>query len=301
MLSLDDSNAQPSTPCSASIECGGRRSTLTPLVAGDFCRRAFCKSGGGPLASVSRESIMQETRHKNLARRKQELFLNNHRLCTRRAGSSVKSARRKTPAGYYSGFLSAFGFFGGRSFFAAALAEAAAPVFAEEASLPFGGAASFVFGAVAGASTGCGTAVPLSTRTFSVVVTSGCKRSSTSCSPSVRSGCSRRIFFLSMAISNWCRSSSAIVPAVIEPNSLPSSPAFTLRTSVIFERALASSLMVLNSWASRWARRWRSASRRRLLPPSTESQGPVEKDSCARNRRRPSPGRTRRQDQSPDE
>src|SRR2546430_993507 len=95
MLSLDDSNAQPSTPCSASIECGGRRSTLTALVAGDFCRRAFCKSGGGPPASVSRESIMRETRPKNLARRKQELFLNNHRLCTRRAGFYAKSGSKK--------------------------------------------------------------------------------------------------------------------------------------------------------------------------------------------------------------
>jgi len=99
--------------------------------------------------------------------------------CRKKADRSALPARRKIPSVYYSDFLSTFGFFGGRSFFAAALAEAASPVFAEEASLPFCGAASFVFGAVAGGSTGCGSAVPLSTRTFSVVVTSGCKRSST--------------------------------------------------------------------------------------------------------------------------
>src|SRR5437763_9607120 len=100
-----------------------------------------------------------------------------------------KAARRKTRSVDYSGFLSAFGFFGGRSFFAAALAEAAAPVFAEEASLLFCGAASFVFGAVAGGSTGGGSAVPLSTRTLTLVVTSVCRRRSTSCPPTVRSRC----------------------------------------------------------------------------------------------------------------
>src|SRR5256885_11743324 len=84
-----------------------------------------------------------------------------------------KAARRKTRSVDYSGFLSAFGFFGGRSFFAAALAEAAAPVFAEEASLLFCGAVSFVFGAVAGGSTSGGRARPAFTRPLTTVVISG--------------------------------------------------------------------------------------------------------------------------------
>ena len=43
----------------------------------------------------------------------------------------------------------------------------------------------------AGAATGSGKGVLLSTRTLSVVVTSACNRSSISCSPMVRMGCSR--------------------------------------------------------------------------------------------------------------
>src|SRR5256885_12723659 len=107
-----------------------------------------------------------------------------------------KAARRKTRSVDYSGFLSAFGFFGGRSFFAAALAEAAAPVFAEEASLPFGGAVSFVFGAVAGAFTRCGRARPPSARALRVVGPSGCETRPTPRAPPPPSGGSRPLFFL---------------------------------------------------------------------------------------------------------
>src|SRR6266700_7425335 len=60
MHSPGESNTHPSTPCSASIEWGGNRSTLIALVADAFCRRAFFKSGGVLPVSVSRESIMLE-------------------------------------------------------------------------------------------------------------------------------------------------------------------------------------------------------------------------------------------------
>src|ERR1039458_8146086 len=45
--SFGESSAQPSTPCSASGECGGNRSMVgraSPRAA--FCRRAFFKSAG---------------------------------------------------------------------------------------------------------------------------------------------------------------------------------------------------------------------------------------------------------------
>src|SRR2546430_10151800 len=74
--------------------------------------------------------------------------------CKKKASRSALPARRKIPTVNYSAFFSAFGFFGGRSFFAAALAGAASPVFAEAASLPFCGAAPFGFGALSGGSIG---------------------------------------------------------------------------------------------------------------------------------------------------
>ena len=39
-------------------------------------------------------------------------------------------------------------------------------------------------------------------------------------------------------MSNWCFSSSAIMPAVTEPNILPSSPALTLMTQMSLDNAL---------------------------------------------------------------
>src|SRR5688572_20597708 len=53
-----ESSTQPSTPCSASIECGGRRSTLPRPGVATFWRRVFFRSGDTPPASVSTESIM---------------------------------------------------------------------------------------------------------------------------------------------------------------------------------------------------------------------------------------------------
>src|SRR5262245_21273526 len=54
--SLGDSSTQPKTPCSASVEWGGRRSILDRSAGAAFWRRAFLKSAGGPDES-SRESI----------------------------------------------------------------------------------------------------------------------------------------------------------------------------------------------------------------------------------------------------
>src|SRR5215831_10720669 len=59
MHSFGESNMQPSTPCSASGECGGNRSRVgraSPRAA--FCRRVFFKSAVAPAVSET-ESIMQ--------------------------------------------------------------------------------------------------------------------------------------------------------------------------------------------------------------------------------------------------
>src|SRR5688572_26605659 len=53
--SLGDNITQPSTPCSASTECGGRRSVLSTSAAG-LRWRAFFKSAPLPALSVM-ESI----------------------------------------------------------------------------------------------------------------------------------------------------------------------------------------------------------------------------------------------------
>src|SRR5580658_9168781 len=47
MQSLGESRTHPSTPCSASMECGGRRSILGVSAVLDDLRRDFFKSGGG--------------------------------------------------------------------------------------------------------------------------------------------------------------------------------------------------------------------------------------------------------------
>jgi len=52
------------------------------------------------------------------------------------------------------------------------------------------------------------------------------------------------------------------------------------------ERLLANSFMVLNSWASRSARRWRSTSRRRLLAAVSGMPGPAEEIVAGVGRRR---------------
>src|SRR5882672_373630 len=56
MQSLGESSTQPSTPCSASGECGGSRSTRASVVA-SFRLRVRFKSGGPPALSAM-ESII---------------------------------------------------------------------------------------------------------------------------------------------------------------------------------------------------------------------------------------------------
>src|SRR5262245_7988517 len=46
--SFGASNAQPSTPCSASTECGGSRSTFAGSASSAFLRRAFFRSARPP-------------------------------------------------------------------------------------------------------------------------------------------------------------------------------------------------------------------------------------------------------------
>ena len=55
--SLGESSTQPSTPCSASNACGGKRSARPASCAETFRRRAFFKSGAAPALSAT-ESIM---------------------------------------------------------------------------------------------------------------------------------------------------------------------------------------------------------------------------------------------------
>src|SRR5262245_29232894 len=58
MHSFGESNTHPSTPCSASTECGGRRSTR-PGSAADFVRGVFFKSAAALPVSVVVELIMR--------------------------------------------------------------------------------------------------------------------------------------------------------------------------------------------------------------------------------------------------
>src|SRR5437870_1633395 len=58
MQSLGESNTHPSTPCSASGEWGGKRSTPDPLASARFRRGDRFKSGGAPAPSVT-VSIMR--------------------------------------------------------------------------------------------------------------------------------------------------------------------------------------------------------------------------------------------------
>ena len=59
MQSLGESSTQPSTPCSASGECGGSRSTLATSGSAGFRRGVRFKSGGAPAPSDT-ESIMAQ-------------------------------------------------------------------------------------------------------------------------------------------------------------------------------------------------------------------------------------------------
>ena len=72
------------------------------------------------------------------------------------------------------------------------------------------------------------------------------------------------------------------MPAVTEPNILPSSPVLTLMTQISLETPLASSVMVLNSCASRSARRCLSASMRRLFGRVSGIAKPLRKQIIAR-------------------
>src|SRR5436190_959360 len=65
--SFGESNTQPSTPCSASGECGGRRSLLTTSAVLALRRRVRFKSGAAPALSET-ESIMANQTKRNSAR-----------------------------------------------------------------------------------------------------------------------------------------------------------------------------------------------------------------------------------------
>src|ERR1035441_4252543 len=57
MQSLGESSTHPRTPCSASGECGGSRSSFAAWVDGGFLRGVRMRSGGAPAASAT-ESLM---------------------------------------------------------------------------------------------------------------------------------------------------------------------------------------------------------------------------------------------------
>src|SRR6185436_6027324 len=58
--SFGDNNTQPRTPCSASIECGGSRSTREGSAMAGCRRREPCKSAEVTPASVAKELIIVE-------------------------------------------------------------------------------------------------------------------------------------------------------------------------------------------------------------------------------------------------
>src|SRR4051812_14712637 len=65
MQSLGEIRMQPSTPISASGECGGSRSTLGPEPFVPRCERVYFKSGFSPFGSLIRVPIDMEG-HLNL-------------------------------------------------------------------------------------------------------------------------------------------------------------------------------------------------------------------------------------------
>src|SRR5262245_40395184 len=80
--SLGDSNTQPSTPCSASVECGGNRSTFEGSANSALRRRAFLKSAGAlPAASVT-ESITRRGDRNWHREATVSCFVRVHRLFT---------------------------------------------------------------------------------------------------------------------------------------------------------------------------------------------------------------------------
>src|SRR5688572_6436356 len=60
MHSLGERKMDPSTPCSASIECGGRRSTLAESISAGFLRRLRLRSMPPCVASGRTESIIAQ-------------------------------------------------------------------------------------------------------------------------------------------------------------------------------------------------------------------------------------------------
>src|SRR5687767_996316 len=60
MHSLGERKMEPSTPCSASIECGGRRSTLAGSISAGFLRRLRLRSMPPCVASGRTESIIAQ-------------------------------------------------------------------------------------------------------------------------------------------------------------------------------------------------------------------------------------------------
>src|SRR5258708_6651392 len=59
MHSFGESSTQPNTPCSASGECGGKRSTLSESDEIFLRRRAFFKSAAAPARSETESIILQ--------------------------------------------------------------------------------------------------------------------------------------------------------------------------------------------------------------------------------------------------
>src|SRR4051812_31494113 len=85
MHSWGESKIQPSTPCSASIECGGRRSTLEASAISErlVLRGAFLRSGAPP--SFSRLFIIKK------------FFLHRRRCAAENLSRCADARERHTP------------------------------------------------------------------------------------------------------------------------------------------------------------------------------------------------------------
>src|SRR6266571_4138958 len=84
--SFGESNTHPSTPCSASGECGGRRSVLTTSVVLAVRRRVRFKSGAAPALSETESIMANQTKRDSVRPGNRELLeLSDSFLTSRKA------------------------------------------------------------------------------------------------------------------------------------------------------------------------------------------------------------------------
>src|SRR6266545_4688506 len=101
MQSFGERRMQPSTPCSASVECGGNRSTLDGSARVALRRRAFLKSAVVLPGCSSTESITADTRQE-LRRDGNADFLAKSSHAVHKPGRASDGGQRK-PGGIILG------------------------------------------------------------------------------------------------------------------------------------------------------------------------------------------------------